>query len=61
MTVMNKDAPATKSDLDTSFEDMKCYVDTAVDTLTEEMDQQFKQVNGKLDKIMAHLGIDDGK
>ena len=29
--------------------------------LTEEMDQQFKQVNGKLDKIMAHVGIDDGK
>ena len=61
MTVMNKDAPATKGDLDTSFEDMRGYVDTAVDTLTEEMDQQFKQVNGKLDKIMAHLGIDDGK
>ena len=55
----------TKADLDTSLEtnfaDMKGYVDTAVDTLTEEMDQQFKQVNGKLDKIMAHLGIDDGK
>ena len=61
MTVMNKDAPATKGDVDTSFEDMRGYVDTAVDTLTEEMDQQFKQVNGKLDKIMAHLGIDDGK
>ena len=61
MTVTNKDAPATKSDLDTSFEDMRGYVDTAVDTLTEEMDQQFKQVNGKLDKIMAHLGIDNGK
>ena len=61
MTVTNKDAPATKGDLDESFEDMKGYVDTAVDTLTEEMDRHFKQVNGKLDKIMAHLGIDDGK
>ena len=61
MATTDQHAPATKADLDASFEDMRGYVDTAVDTLTEEMDQQFKQVNGKLDKIMAHLGIDDGK
>ena len=61
MATTDQYAPATKADLDASFEGMRGYVDTAVDTLTEEMDQQFKQVNGKLDKIMAHLGIDDGK
>ena len=55
----------TKAELDASFEDMRGYVETAVETLTEEMDRQFKEVNGKLDslegkvdKIMEHLGID---
>ena len=48
MTVMNKDAPATKGDLDTSFEDMRGYVDTAVGTLTVEMDRQFKEVRGDI-------------
>ena len=52
---------ATQEDLAAGLDAVIGYVDTAVDTLTEEMDQQFKQVNGKLDKIMAHLGIDDGK
>ena len=44
------------------------YVDTAVDTLTQEMDRQFKEVhskmdtrfqavNDKLDLILDHLGI----
>ena len=43
----------TKAELDesleTNFNDMKGYVDTAVDTLTKEMDQQFKALNEKLD------------
>ena len=51
----------TQDDLAIGLDAVIGYVDTAVDTLIEEMDQQFKQVNGKLDKIMAHLGIDDGK
>ena len=51
MTVTDKDVPATKGDLDTSFEDMKSYVDTAVDTLTEEMDRQFKEVRGDIAKL----------
>ena len=55
MTVMNKDAPATKGDLDTSFEDMKCYVDTAVDTLTEEMDSQFKEFRKHMDTKFAEV------
>jgi hypothetical protein len=43
----------TKAELDesleTNFSDMKGYVDTAVDTLTEEMDRQFKELSTKLD------------
>ena len=30
---------------------MKSYVDTAVDTLTEEMDRQFKEVRGDIAKL----------
>ncbi len=55
MTVTNKDAPATKGDLDESFEDMRGYVDTAVSTLTEEMDQRFKALNTKLDTKFAEV------
>ena len=40
---------ATKADLEASFEDMRGYVDTAVSTLTEEMDQRFNALNTKLD------------
>ena len=47
----------TKTDLDANLEVVHGYVDTAVDTLTAEMDRQFKDVNGKLDKILTHLGI----
>ena len=55
MTVMNKDAPATKGDLDTSFEDMRGYVDTAVDTLTAEMDRQFKESREHMDTKFAEV------
>jgi hypothetical protein len=41
---------ATKADLDASFNDMKGYVDTAVDTLTTEMDRQFKQERQHMDR-----------
>ena len=43
MATTDQHAPATKADLDASFEDMRGYVDTAVDTLTAEMDRQFKE------------------
>ena len=39
--------------LDKNFEAMRGYVDTAVDTLTEEMDRQFKALNTKLDTKFA--------
>ena len=58
MTVMNKDAPATKGDLDTSFEDMRGYVDTAVGTLTVEMDRQFKEVRGDIKHLQDDVTND---
>ena len=36
--------------LDTNFTGMKGYVDTAVDTLTVEMDRQFKELRGDMDR-----------
>ena len=47
--------PATKQGLDTSFEDMRGYVDTSVDTLTAEMDRQFMEVQGKITELSAKL------
>ncbi len=55
MVTTDQHAPATKADLDASFEDMRGYVDTAVDTLTEEMDRQFKKVSTKLDTKFAEV------
>ena len=50
----------TQDDLATGLDAVIGYVDTAVDTLTDEMDRQFKDVKGKLDKIMVHLGVSNG-
>ena len=55
MTTTDQHAPATKADLDASFEDMRGYVDTAVDTLTVEMDRQFKEVRGDIAKLDAKV------
>ena len=41
--------------LETNFNDMKGYVDTAVATLTEEMDRQFKEVRGDIAKLDAKV------
>ena len=55
MATTDQHAPATKTDLDASFEDMRGYVDTAVDTLTEEMDRQFRELSTKLDTKFAEV------
>ena len=46
--------------LDANLETIQGYVDTAVDTLTTEMDRQFREVRGdiaqldtKVDQILA--------
>ena len=39
----------SQADLAIGLDAVIGYVDTAVDTLTEEMDQQFKTLNTKLD------------
>ena len=52
---------ATKGDLNSLADDLHGYVDTAVDTLTAEMDRQFKVVNAKLDDITATLIRLEGK
>ena len=45
----------TKTELDesleTNFNDLQGYIDTAVGTLTEEMDRQFKEVRGDIAKL----------
>ena len=46
---------AAKADLDASFEDMKGYVDTAVGTLTAEMDRQFKAVRGEIQGLRKDM------
>ena len=49
----------TKAELDesleTNFNDMKGYVDTAVDTLTVEMDRQFKESREHMDAKFAEV------
>ena len=40
----------TKTDLDANLELVHDYVDTAVDTLTVEMDRQFKEVRSEMDR-----------
>ena len=55
MATTDQHAPATKADLDASFEDMRGYVDTAVDTLTAEMDRQFKESREHMDTKFAEV------
>ena len=55
MATTDQHAPATKADLDASFEDMRGYVDTAVDTLTAEMDSQFKEFREHMDTKFAEV------
>ena len=45
------DEYAGKTDLDTRFDEMHGYIDTAVDTLTEEMDRQVKEVRGDIARL----------
>ena len=45
----------TQDDLATGLDAVIGYVDTAVDTLTEEMDQRFKALNTKLDTKFAEV------
>ena len=55
MATTDQHAPATKADLDASFEGMRGYVDTAVDTLTAEMDSQFKEFRKHMDTKFAEV------
>ena len=45
----------TQDDLAIGLDAVIGYVDTAVDTLTEEMDQRFKALNTKLDTKFAEV------
>ena len=49
----------TKAELDesleTNFNDMKGYADTAVDTLTAEVDRQFREFREHMDTKFAEV------
>ena len=46
---------ATKAELDASIALVGEYVDTAVDTLTAEMDRQFKEVRGDIKEFRSDI------
>ena len=51
----------TKAELDANFDDMEGYVDTAIGTLTDEMDRQFKEVRGDIAQVDAKVDTLDAK
>ena len=50
-----QEVAVTKADLDASVEVTHGYIDTAVDTLTAEMDRQFKEVCGDIARLDAKV------
>ena len=45
----------SQAHVDERFDEMRGYIDTAVETLTEEMDRQFKEVRGEIQGLRREM------
>ena len=53
--VMAEHTSAVKYYVDTAVDTLKCYVNTRVDVLTEEMDRQFEEVHGEIKGVRKEM------